>query len=54
VQILADGVDEQKIEKLLKGVPVKLGGDKTKISLFDIMPSACVRDLVSSCEKFVR
>jgi hypothetical protein len=26
-----DGVDEQKIEKLLKGVPVKLS-DKTKIS----------------------
>lgn len=54
LQLLADGLDEQKVETLLKGIPVRLGGDKTKLSLFEITPAACVRDLMSSCKDFIR
>lgn len=54
MQILSNGVDEQTLVKLLKGIPIKLGGNKTTLSLFEIMPSACVQDLVSACKDFLR
>lgn len=34
-----------KIEEVLEKVPIKLGGGKVTVSLLELMPSACLRDL---------
>lgn len=33
------------VEEVLKKIPIKLGGGKTKVPLLDLLPSACVQDL---------
>lgn len=45
---------ETDIEDLLKQVPVKLGQGKVTASLFDVMPPACIRDLVAICTDYAR
>ncbi|KXZ50547.1 hypothetical protein GPECTOR_16g722 [Gonium pectorale] len=51
---LNKGLREPDVEALLKKVPVKLGAGKLKASLYDVMPSMCVGDLVRLCEEFAR
>ncbi|GLC42358.1 hypothetical protein PLESTB_000655800 [Pleodorina starrii] len=51
---LNKGLREADVEGLLKKIPVKLGAGKLKASLYDVMPSMCVGDLVRLCEDFAR
>ncbi|PNH03237.1 hypothetical protein TSOC_010732 [Tetrabaena socialis] len=51
---LSRGLRESDVEGMLQKVPVKLGAGKLKASLFDVMPSMCVGDLVRLCEEYAR
>ncbi|EFJ47657.1 hypothetical protein VOLCADRAFT_117769 [Volvox carteri f. nagariensis] len=51
---LSRGLRESDVEVLLKKIPVKLGAGKLKASLYDVMPSMCVGDLVRLCEEYAR
>ena len=44
--------DERDVVDILKKVPVKLGGGKVELPLFDVVPSGCVMDLVDICERY--
>eukprot|EP01026_Neomeris_dumetosa_P057579 TRINITY_DN5303_c0_g1_i3.p2 TRINITY_DN5303_c0_g1~~TRINITY_DN5303_c0_g1_i3.p2 ORF type:complete len:167 (-),score=24.65 TRINITY_DN5303_c0_g1_i3:205-705(-) len=46
-------LDEQGVDQLLKKVPVRLGGGKSIISLYDVVPSFSLGDLYRICEDFV-
>ncbi len=45
---------QAQLEELLKKVPVSLGGGKMQVSLYDVLPSAGIRDLQRIVEDFVR
>mmetsp|Transcript_25578 Transcript_25578/g.60849 ORF Transcript_25578/g.60849 Transcript_25578/m.60849 type:complete len:186 (-) Transcript_25578:280-837(-) len=45
---------EQDIEDLLKSIPVSLGGGKEKVSLYQVLPNFCVKDLVELCTEYAR
>lgn len=45
---------QSQLEDLLKKVPVSLGGGKMQVSLYDVLPSAGVRDLQRIIEDFAR
>ena len=47
-------VREDDVVGVLKKVAVKLGGGRTTVSLFDVMPSRCVQDLVELAERFAK
>jgi len=48
-----DGVDERDVEGVFKKVPVSLGKRKT-LSLLDVTPSMCIRDLMRELEDAAR
>lgn len=48
------GLREADIEAVLKKVPIKLGSGKMKVSLYDVMPSMCVGDLVKILGEYGR
>eukprot|EP00775_Hariotina_reticulata_P003920 gene3920-4174_t len=45
---------EADVAAVLKKIPVELGSGKTRVSLFDVMPSMCVSDLLKILEDFAR
>lgn len=48
------GYNSGAVEELLTRVPVKLGQGKETLSLSQVMPAACVRDLLDICEEYAR
>ena len=54
-QIAADGnrFDEQAVVQILKDCPVKVGGGKGVVKLFDLMPNMCVQDFTKIVEDYV-
>ncbi|KAK9861957.1 hypothetical protein WJX84_005949 [Apatococcus fuscideae] len=46
--------EQSQLESLLKKVPVKLGGGKLQVSLYDVLPSSAVQDLQRIVEDFAR
>jgi hypothetical protein len=47
-------ISEDDVVGILKKVPVKLGGGRTTLSLYEVMPSRCVQDLVELSERFAK
>jgi hypothetical protein len=54
-RIAADGnrFDEQAVLQILKDCPVKVGGGKSTVKLFDLMPNMCVQDFTKIVEDYV-
>ena len=44
--------DSSKIEQVLQKVPIKLGGGKVTVSLYELLPSACLKDLENILSDF--
>ena len=53
-RIAADGnrFDEDSITQILKDCPVKVGGGKSQVKLFDLMPNMCVQDFLKIAEDY--
>lgn len=53
--MLVDGhVEESGVEAALQSIPVTLGGGKKTLSLLDLIPSRCLRDLMDVLEECQR
>ena len=39
---------------ILKKVAVKLGGGRTTLSLYEVLPSRCTQDLVEIAQRFAK
>lgn len=48
------GLLESDVAAVLKKIPVELGSGKTRVSLFEVMPSMCVGDLVRILNDYAR
>ncbi|GBG00291.1 hypothetical protein Rsub_12970 [Raphidocelis subcapitata] len=48
------GLREAEVSGVLKKIPVDVGGGRVTLSLYDVMPSGCVSDLVRLLEDWVR
>jgi len=55
-RIASDGnrFDEQAVLQILKDCPVKVGGGKSTVKLFDLMPNICVQDFTKIVEDYVK
>lgn len=49
-----DTFDDKTVQKVLNQLSVKLGGGKREVPLADLIPSACVDDLMGILEEFQR
>lgn len=49
-----NGLRAADVEAVLRKIPVRLGGGRNTLPLYDLMPSACVNDLVQILEDFAR
>lgn len=47
-------LSEDKVLKLLQGIPVKLGGGKREVPLADLLPMQCQVNLMDLLEEFQR
>ena len=47
-------ISEGDVVAILKKVAVKLGGGRTVVSLYEVMPDRCVQDLVDISQRFAR
>ena len=47
-------IGEDEVVSILKKVAVKLGGGRTTLSLYEVMPSRCVQDLVDLAQRFAK
>jgi hypothetical protein len=47
-------ISSDDVTAILKKVAVKLGGGKTEVSLYDVMGSRCVEDLVELSQRFAK
>ncbi|WP_017324351.1 DUF3181 family protein [Synechococcus sp. PCC 7336] len=45
-------IDEDAVVEVLKGVPVQLGGGRTQLSLFDLLPMQGIMTAIDLLEKF--
>lgn len=48
------GMRESDVAAVLKKIPVELGAGKTRVSLFEVMPSMCVGDLVKILDDYAK
>ena len=47
-------LSESDVTDTLKKIAVKLGGGRTVVSLYDVMPSRCVQDLTDIAQRFAK
>ena len=47
-------ISEADVSQVLKKVAMKLGGGRTTVSLYDVMPPRCMQDLVELAERFAK
>ncbi len=52
--ILENSLSEDRVEKVLRTISVKIGGGKKEITLLDLLPSQCLVNLMEVLEKFQR
>ncbi|MEG4278256.1 DUF3181 family protein [Microcoleus sp. MON1_C1] len=53
--MLEDGnLDADQVERVLQGIPVKLGGGKREVPLADLIPMQCQVQLMDVLEEFQR
>lgn len=49
-----NSLSEDRVEKVLQSIPVKIGGGKKELTLLDLLPSQCLVNLMEVLEKFQR
>ncbi len=47
-----NALNEDAVEEILRGIPVKLGGGKLSLPLIDLVPMQCQRNLMDLLEEF--
>lgn len=47
-------LDEERVTKLLAGIPIKLGGGRSQVSLLDLLPMQSILNLMDVLEGFKR
>jgi Protein of unknown function (DUF3181) len=47
-------INENDVTKIIKSVPIKIGGGRNELSLIDLLPLQCQVSLVDILEKFQR
>jgi Protein of unknown function (DUF3181) len=47
-------INENDVTKIIKSVPIKIGGGRNEVSLIDLLPLQCQVNLVDILEKFQR
>jgi hypothetical protein len=47
-------INENDVTKIIKSVPIKIGGGRNEVSLIDLLPLQCQVSLVDILEKFQR
>ena len=52
--VSGNSIGEDQVEKVLKSIPVKIGGGKRELTLLDLLPSQCLVNLMEVLEKFQR
>ncbi|WP_373528056.1 DUF3181 family protein [Nostoc sp.] len=52
--ITSKNVNEDQVTKVLKSIPIKIGGGKSEIPLIDLLPLQCQVNLVDILEKYQR
>lgn len=50
--LVDDAVNENAVMKILREIPVKLGGGKLEISLADLLPMQCQVNLIDLLEEY--
>lgn len=50
--LTSKSVDEDRVIKVLEGIPVKIGGGKRELPLLDLLPLQCQVNLVDILEKY--
>jgi len=45
-------LSEAQVEEILKQIPVKLGGGRTQLPLFELLPENAIRDLMEILEDY--
>lgn len=48
----SDSVSEDSITSILQGIPVKLGGGKTQLTLNQLLPMQCMMSLLDLLEEY--
>jgi hypothetical protein len=47
-------INENDVTKIIKSVPIKIGGGRNEVSLIDLLPLQCQVSLIDILEKFQR
>lgn len=55
-RIAADGnrFEEESLLQILRDCPVKVGGGKGTVQMFDLMPSICIQDFLKIAEDYAQ
>ncbi len=52
--LVNDKLDESEVVKILQDISVQLGGGKRQVSLIDLLPTSCQRNLMDILEEYQR
>ncbi len=52
--ITSKNVNEDQVTKVLKSIPIKIGGGRSELPLIDLLPLQCQVNLVDILEKYQR
>jgi len=52
--ITSNTVNEDQVVKVLKSIPIKIGGGRSELPLIDLLPLQCQVSLVDILEKYQR
>jgi hypothetical protein len=45
-------LNQTEVEQILRSIPVKLGGGKKEVSLLDLLPEKCFKNLLDLLEEY--
>lgn len=52
--VVADNISEDEVLKVLKDIPIKLGGGRKTLPLVDLLPMQCQVNLIDLLEEYQR
>ncbi|MBG1267885.1 DUF3181 family protein [Nostoc sp. WHI] len=52
--ITSNTVNQDQVTKVLKSIPIKIGGGRSELPLIDLLPLQCQLNLVDILEKYQR
>ena len=53
-EVGSNGISDAELESLLKKIPLELGKGKTKVSLFDAIPSSAFRNFSNAIKDYAK